>query len=587
MFAQHTCPEQLKSIISKINSLKPIKNSIPAKWENIFAELSGFLQEYQNECNNDQLIYSIVNFASNFDCETTQEIFSNCIQINIGYYSSLFCSSVALEFERIKNYITSLDIYEISIQREAQPIGFLYQTFDSFKERMLKRLYGNYSLDLGVLENNVYTFIDGGITCKSIDSNLPQLPKYDFLEVINFDPSKAAEYTSPQSFSKSRSSFISKPSNYQQNSNLSPPHFEQVEFPANNSFHDKSQSSFLSPTSQPQAHTSFSQNNQQIFNPQEKEFEVNDFFQPQQNSNNNDQSQTELSFQFNHVEPKRSILKKKSPSPSRNNSSGVKFNNRAQPANDKKRASTPVGKNNKLEVGAKIFADIFEFHIERQIGSGAFIASAVSEEQKFVIKRIPMNYTRFTPKFPFLFSLPIESINNFYVTHFSKIGTFDSIISCIHSSRVDENVALFYLLQLLLMIDDLETKFMAHGNICPQKLLNKYPKCELPTSFNINDPVWQDVGICLCSCDEIHYDEGIEDRKAVAKLFHFIAKKTAIDDDFETPPPRWNNEIWVTTFRILQTKDPLASLIELIHGQIQKNPMKLRSQISRIYAKIV
>lgn len=604
MFSPQSNIEELDLLISSINGLRPSQNMIPSRWKNVLSEISDFLTKYPDECNNNKLICALIRFIAKLDSSNTQEIFGNCIDLNIGNFHSLWCTSLAIEFERSKNYILALDVFEISIQREAQPIGFLTQNLDSFKERMLKRLYGNYSLDLGMIDNNKYTYIDGGINCKNINTNLPAIPKYDFLEVINFDPSKAMEYTSPQSFSKSRSSFLAKPTNYQQNYDLSPPHFEEVEFPANsphqfeevefpanNSFHEQNRSSFLSPTSQPvQKQNSFTMQAQPYEPREEIDFFQIHSYQNDQESNqnpskqlhtNNDQSQTELSFQFNHVEPKRSIMKKSSQSPSRSNNSGVKFNNRAQPANDKKRASTPVGKNNKLEVGAKIFADIHEFHIKKQIGSGAFLAE--SEHQEFVIKRIPMDYRPFTPKYPFLFCLPIESITTFYVTEFTKLGTFDMIIPHIHKNRVDENVSLFYLLQLLLIVDDLETKFMTHGNIYPKKLLNKYPKDELPDQFSIDDPIWQETGIKLCACDEIHYDEGIQDRTAVARLFYFIATKSEIENDFGKPPPRWNNEIWSTTFNILQTKDPLASLIELIHNYLQKNSKKLKNQMSRTY----
>lgn len=596
MFHQQANQEPLDLIISQIDGLRVNKNSIPSGWGNILSELAVFLKEYPDECNNNKLICSLVNFISKLDFSLTQEIFDNCIDINIGNFHSLWCTCFAAEFERNGNYITALDIYEISLQREAKPIGFLNQNFDLFKERMLKRLYGNYSLNLGELGDNIYTFIEGGITCKDIKTNLPRRPKYDLLQIINFDQSKTMRYTSPQSFSRSRSSFIAKPSGNRQDSNFSPPQFEEVEFPVNNSFHEKNQSSFLSPTSQPPKQNSFTIQHQ-TYEQQEKEPEI-DFFQMQSFNNNtnnkstsiqlnmnNEQSQPESFFQFNDDAKPKPILKKRSPSPSRSNTSIVKFNNRSQPANDKKRASTPVGKNNKLEVGAKIFADIFEFHITQQIGSGAFLAK--SEDRDYVIKRIPMDYQKFTPKYPFLFCLPIESINNFYVTEYEKLGTFDSVIPHIHKNRVDENVSLFFLLQLLLIIDDLESQNMVYGNINPTKLVNKYRKNDFPDTFNIDDPAWQETGIKICACDEIHHGDEITDREAVARLFYFISTKNELENDFGKPPPRWNNEIWTGTFEILQTKKPLNSLIGFIYSYLQKNVKKLANQISRTYIPLL
>lgn len=602
MFSKKSYQDELNSIIASINALRPIENTIPARWRNIFSNLTDFLNRYPNEHSNNDLICAIINFISNYDTSVTKRFFSDCNQINIGYSHSLWYTSYAIEFEREKNYIKALDIYMTSISRNVSPIEFLIECFDSFKERMLKRLYGNYKLDLGFIDNDKYAFERGEFNCRDVRTNLPSNPKYDFLSLIDFDHSKAKEYSSPQSVSKSFTK--SKFSNYQPDfsfNNFSPPQCEQVEYPAND--YQNHHSSFLSPTSQPQKQSSFSLQNQ-IYEQQE-----NNLFQPSSHSilqpssyqygrdnsqnhsghlifNNNDQSQTELSFPFNQAEPKPILKKNKSPSPSRSNTSGVRFNNKAQPTNDKKRASTPVGKINKLEVGGKIIADIYEFQIIQQIGSGAFLG--IYQDIKYVIKRFPPSYVNFTPRYPFLFCLPIENIDTFYVTKFSIYGTFDKVMSIIHNKNVDESIAMFFLLQLLLIVNDLESNSMSYGNICPEKLINKLSESDAPRTFDLNDQYWQESGIQLCACDEIknNNDEGIEDRKAVARLFYQLATKKEIDDDFEKPPARWNKEIWTKIFQILQTKDSLDPLIESIYAFIQKNVMKLRSSLSRTYIEV-
>lgn len=543
----------LNQIISTIQRIRPNPSYVPQEWEQIFSNIANYVQKYPTECNNDKLIMALINFIANYNLPITQQLFDQCEKINIGKSHALWWTSVAIELERSKNYISAVDIYENSTRKMIQPIDFLLDNYQQFKERMLKRLYSNYRLNLGVLDDCIYEFIEDGICCKNLRGNYPQAPRHDFLNCIGYDAHKAEEIrnTSP-SFSRDRSSIHSK-SHHE--SNFSLPQFEEVDFPISNSREQKQESSFVS--SVPMT----------TFSPFKPEPDVPVY-----------------QYQAIPSEQPKSILKKQSPI--RNTSTGVKFGNAAKGhTNEKRRAPTPVRKR-ELAVGATINADTYQFYIEKQIGSNAF--EAVYQGEKFVIKRIPQNYMPFSPRFTYLFCLPIDTISDFCVTKLLPLGTFDKLIPYIHEGRkINQQVVLYFLLQLLMMITDLESKWMCHGHICPEKLVNMFTDQVIPKEFDITDPIWENVGIKLCSCDRIHGDESLVDRKAVANIFYFLATKQTLNDNYGAPPKFWDANIWNSAFQCLQTRDPLTPIIELIITNLSQNALSLRSGLSKLYIPIL
>ncbi|OHT11205.1 hypothetical protein TRFO_01140 [Tritrichomonas foetus] len=638
--------QQLNAYISQIDALNPINGEIPQQWEELFTEIINFIKKKNfADFNNNRLVFSIVNFISKFNPGHGNSLFYMCDQVGIGSSNTLWHTALAISFEREKNYIMALDIYENSLQKSAQPYEFLEQNYNSFKERMLQRLYGNYILDLGCLEEASYIFNEGGITCKNSTTNLPSRPKYDILDILGFDSAKALQYNSPQysrSFhndSRSMNSYNNNQNNYlhdkitnnhnnslnlSNNFNHNSRSFNSNHSISNNQNYNRNQMSTLSPPQQDDnqndyryiyydqknENRNFQGSSMNIKNNSNDDFfggfnqskdnysptkpiEKAEFVIPPSLENNEDD---EKLFKFD-VLPKgntKSILKKKektattTASPSRG--TGVKFNKNSNVPTipEKKRVPTPVRKR-ELSIGSTILSDVFTFQIISQIGSGAFEADEVNGG-KYVIKKSPIEYSKFNPKYPFLFCLPIDSISDFYVTKFERFGTFDKVIDILHSStRIEENVVLFYLFQLLMMIESLESKWMCHGNISPQKLLNMYSSNDLKASNDLNDTIWQEIGIKLCACDEIRSNESNEDRKSVAALFYFLATKKNFEGNPGEPPKRWNAEIWNQTFQVLQTRSKLDSIIHIIQNHLSQsgNISRLRSVLSRVFIKLM
>ena len=579
-FSYFSTQKIIDAFISQLGELPKQYNRIPNELQKFLSDISYQSQNNNSILNNSNLVVDILSYISKFDENNIQQLFNLFDDVGIGNSHSLWHVSIALQYEHARNYIHALDLYIRGFQKEIQPMSFLENQFNTFKDRMLQRLYKNYYLNLGELDNVFYAFNEGGLVCRYNNSNNPAPPKYQVLEILGYDPSKASEYQSPQSFSKSyddnqRSLNAKNTSFYASNiSNLE--NFDYNLFGTTNV-----QEINLSPTHNDSLATK-NQNNNNILSPTKQ-------FQLQFAEQSMPEDESFYSAELLKIEPKPILKKNKNPS-SINSKQGVKFNRRTHENNSMdtsniqfERKSPRIIQNNEvIEIGTTINISNYSFQIEKKIGTNAFFA--IDRNDSYVIKKIQNEICKFNPKHPSLFCLPVQTSPNLYITHFEKLGSFDNIIALVDQSKktIHEEVSLFFLLQLLLIVDDLESKFLCHGNICPQKLLIQIFSEELPKEFDINNHIWQEAGIKLCACDEIHPDEGIDDRKAIAQIFYYISTKKQLTSNPGDPPKRWNMEIWNKGFQVLQTKNSLRDLIQMIQNYLSTKVLSLRSYLSRL-----
>ncbi|KAH0789059.1 hypothetical protein GPJ56_007036 [Histomonas meleagridis] len=247
-----------------------------------------------------------------------------------------------------------------------------------------------------------------------------------------------------------------------------------------------------------------------------------------------------------------------------------------------KKNSTP---NNRIEVGNSIIIDGETYNIISKISNSSYLCA--NNSSTFHLKQVSHEVIPFMPTNPQYFLVGKLISNNLYITKYCKYGTFQRVIEYCHNRPrgTDELIAHFYLLQMLFIIKNLEEKFLSHGNINMNTLLNRITSLELTKEFDINNPSWIEQGIILCNCENINNNNGNNDRVNVALLFHYFCTKIQLNNNVENCPKRWNNEIWNKTFDFLLNgngnADEIINLIAIELGNPSKG-LQLRSAMSRI-----
>ncbi|KAH0791898.1 hypothetical protein GPJ56_004182 [Histomonas meleagridis] len=463
--------------------------------------------------------------------------------------------------------------------------------FNDFRNRMQKRFSLQKSFSLGELEGLTYTFNNGMITCINTKNKTPSIPKHDLSSLIGhngfslspiqspnvsgtrndrfqpgYDPSLLLDQDGNEcSFEEARLrsigiDFVAR--RLAQTEVQLPPKSKRVPL---------QEIKKSSPISKPQ------------FGFPEPELPPKRNRTPLQEIRKEPPSMPGP-FDLPDEKP-RSILKK----PDQRGhqvTNTVTFGNKSaeKGPTQKRRVPTPTIKKT-LAIGERLMFGGRHYNIVQQLGNSAFLCE--NNTSSFVLKQNPLELQPFNPQHYYLFLVKIPSVEEYYVTKYLKYGTFQDVITFSHSKPrgFDEPTSLFYLYQLLLILNDLEQNFVSHCYIDPENLLNKIPAKELPKEFN-NDPSWEDVGLILCRCDKLVAHEGNIDRESVGKLYHFLCTKKMLNklNEFDKCPKRWNEKIWNEVFRILQTQQDLNNLIELIKTEL-KQPSKglqLRSSLSRI-----
>jgi hypothetical protein len=536
----------LTDLVSAIKSEKPVRGSVSPQWTRILDDLGRLVHNYPEHANSDPLVSAIVSLAAEFSDSTALQIIGDCRAIGIGAAHGLWFSAIALKFEHLTNYISSLDTFKEGIDARAEPRLFLTQQYDHFKKRMLRRLSGQTRLDLGTLENVAYLFIDGGISCKTVDTRVPHGPKHDFISDIGF------VYARPAASQKFQPGFD----------------------PA------------LLSTDDGQGDRCFEEARLQA-----RGIDYVALRRQRDQSEPLERKKAPLTAVEDDPVVPRGILKRPDAKPG--SSTGVRFQrSSAAPAPTYEKKRSPVSPpRSGLIPGQTIIIQSEHYTVEKAIGGSSFLGIAKVGGHKIVVKAQNPRRPQFIPENDELFCLPIIESADYFATTFFEFGTFQDFLSVCHQREhgVPEPVAWFTLLQLVRIIRNLENSWVSHGAIAAETLLNRFSKDELPKAFDINGR-WKDDGFSLCRCDQLvqaHEFDGSPDRRAILNLFCLLALKSELASRIPPLPRRWKNQdLWSGAFQTLQSARPLDPLISQLVDELSKSALALRSWKARINTAI-
>jgi len=523
--------DDISLVLNKIQKIEPIKSQKQEEWIGVHNDLAHFASISEETANDNSIVKTLVTFAAGFDDDICLGILEGFSEQGIGTKHSLWISSLALMYERMKNYIKSIFCFLNGLRIDAQPLGYLESKFKEFKKRMKDRMNTLKQFMLGNHNDIIYTFENGLIS--STKKGKPIDPEIDIFEVIGYNINQPT----PQSFSKSMKELPG----YNPSLLLTKEGIERTFAEARLDFLGVD---FV----------------KQRIDKQKKPLNEN----------------TETFDPFLHEEPKpKSILKKKRTdsiqSPKAVQIESV-FSSPSLP--QKRKALAPIAKP-VFSVGETLNINGMKLNIVKKLGDISYLCE--DELNRFVIK--PKSQIHFAPTFPQLFCLGEKSISDFYASKYEPYS-FEQVIGILHSKRIDENIVLYFALQLLRMLKSLESSSYIHGNIEISQLLFRVSPEELP-SFN-DDAIWSQQGLSLSRCDKLTKNSSENDRKSVSNIIHILATKEPINTTIPPCPTRWNSQIWNEIFAILKSKESFDTIIETILHKLKEKGTSLRSSISRV-----
>lgn len=282
-------------------------------------------------------------------------------------------------------------------------------------------------------------------------------------------------------------------------------------------------------------------------------------------------------------------------SPRNSRSAFVTFDNSAVPAGlpDRRRSPTPIARpSTAILVGEVIDSHsnlIGNLKVDSKIGDRTYLAK--SPKGSFAVKRLTYSDAQnqaltFVNRVQHaeLFALQVDPDHqspDYFITKYFSDGNFETYINSIRNgkTRIDQGVSLFYLLQMIMILQQLEINGFIHGEINEKNLLLRISSDELSKKFGLNEVGWKDTGIVLIRCDQIQKISPMAtsnlkkvDREAVYNLFI----KSAIDPNQIQSglvqydcPKAWNKSIWKMVFDTLSTDTTLDPLMAMIIKELE------------------
>lgn len=207
-------------------------------------------------------------------------------------------------------------------------------------------------------------------------------------------------------------------------------------------------------------------------------------------------------------------------------------------------------------------------------------------ENLYIVKPLSSFVVDINPPNPQNFVLRIKEVNDYYVAQYLTNGSMTDILTEVHKSKyINEYTCLFFLFNMVNILIGLESCGCIHDNINESTLLVNIPNKVL-TPFENND-VWNQAGVCLCSCDKIRKNLNTKvDRISVLSIFYYMCTRQNFDNIHHQPPKRWNPGIWNLAFETLLAGLDLHKLKEELINLLVANGTSVKSQISRIFVSI-
>ena len=579
--SQREIQQIISTIIPQITNLKPKLGNIPIEWNEIQAELLSIISKDSSIANDSEIICALALFANKLTDSNAVKFLNRCNSIGIGLSHTLWFSLIALGYEKMKNYIESLFTFEQAKKNNAQPEAFLDLKYNDFKGRMKKRFQLNDKLELGSHNNIFYLFQNGMIVAKA-NNGMDCNPEFDILKIIG--------YTANQSSFAS----INMSNNTSKQDHYTPGYLASLLIGSDEkecSFEEQRLASLgydylANRRINPNILMADDNQQEEVILPKKKRNPL----QPISVSRVKVEP-LDGSFSFNGLSAQpKSILKKHDqtsvPSP-RNASksiSGVTFDHSVfQQSPDRRRPPTPVPKRQIL-VNEMINTSVGILSIEQQIGEHSYLGR--NQNGDYVIKISHLSSVNFQPQHPKFFSMSISESVDFYITPFYNNGSLEKVINMYNGKKPDQLVSLYYLLNMIIILQDLEDNNCSHDEINPKNLLLRTSSEELSKKFGVNEVGWSDTGLTLIRCDKLSSmksnQEKSNDRLSVYNIFYILSTGNSYSGTFEQCPKRWNNNIWQLTYDILTSNKAFDPLIAMIMKELEQNALSLRCKIARV-----
>ena len=553
----------------------------------------------------------------------------------VGNRNPLWIASLALTFERIRNYVAAFDVYESNIQNTTSP--FFIDKYKDFKERVEIKLKDNEVFDLGVLNDVSYKWINGNITATN-RSGLNVAPEIDILSILNMKTAKQntgeiietkkkiqekAAYDSTLIFKYG--SFIEarlelthqepyKPiqlpkktpaSKRKPLSLISRSETKSETITAEDEFDNRSPilKSSLKPNTRkrvPLSTISRSTYDDEDENPESRPILKNRKPLQQLNSpksllNDEDDGNIESRPILKNRKPLQQI---NSPKPLLNDDDDLvpilkpKSNDKPvsilKPPNSPRNTNSPASRSVKIDTGKQkrtIFAIGDEFSAGTDIrltvvdkkGEHSYICTCDADPEPFVLKINPMPSFLRNIQYKERFLLQDSHFQLYFITPLIKYN-FSQVIDELRKRKfVDELLVVFFLFELNRILISLERLHCVHGNITIDNLLYNISSEVLP-AFDDSFP-WKETGLMLSNCDKIIESRG-NDRKSVKAIICTLING---NPDNETIPKRWSEDFWINVFKTLSNpRQPLTNIESSSNAMLREQGTTLRSRVSRI-----
>lgn len=530
--------QNYRAIIDEINMKRDVRASDKNGWKNLHEKLVDSLIT-DELLNDNEVIKVLLNYAYyDFDDRIIPDILDDFSKRRVGYKNALWISSHSLSHEKNQDYVKAINIYN-SCGSGCKPASFLEIKFREFKKRMKCRLDDSLQMYLGSLNNIHYTYENGLISATQNGRRVD--PQINILKII--------EYQKPKEYSFQKSS----------------------EIPGYN------------------VNIVFSEGISRTFIEARLEADGIDYVALRKSRNND----KEKGFQRSGKEPPstsavaamlsnqsdqvKGILKNQQSlftSPR-----SVKLMSHSENIFDK---NEPIVKS-VLVVGETIKLKNGTFYISSKLGNNSFLCKIKDGSSEYVFKKLPEIVHNFNPVYKYLFCLPDTKFPEFFVTQYIPV-LFRDAVKIMHKKKfVDEELMYFILLQLVRILNDLESNKLTHGNITMDNLAYRPGSSVVLPNFN-DDTAWTTTGICLTGMDKMIKDHG-SDRESVKSIFYFLSTRSFLQSNqnsIPAPVKKWNKKLWELAFSTLNSSNSLNNLEEEILKMLFERGARLKSTISRV-----
>ena len=611
-----TFPKQDRptEIIEEIDSINPESKRDKERWNDLHFELVELCENDEELANSPRVAQKLIKFAYCLDDDKKiNKLMKDFSEKGIGSRNPLWIASLALTYERVKEYVQAFNVYESNLEECVSKSAFAKSKYSDFKQRIEAKLRCNQTFNLGQLNGLRYTWNNGRIECRAPIG--PVEPEIDILAILNFKSNESGyrstqnkkEFDKPEydpnliamhgSFIEARIAMIKEKSEKMDQD-------EEIKLPKKSPITRNNKRKPLAVLSRKESQPSsyFDDEEPAPILKKKKKISLNpppdadDFFAPETEDepklkpkrkplaplsrstitqDDEDDGAMPIPLKHRKMNPVPLITDEKPKSILR-----VPGSPRASPSRVRI-ASGGTPRRTSFAVGDVFSIGSCRMTVKSKKDEHSFICSVDTIPDEFILKITPAPSCLSRLKYKERFSLPDMRFDAYFVTLYIKYE-FSSLIDIMFKKKTEELVVMFFLFELNRMLISLEDIKCSHGGICIENLAYSIPNGQLG-SFNDNED-WKSTGLVLTNCDKVKESKG-SDREDVKKIICYLINK----DPANTSLPKvWEHkDFWNLAFKVLSNHSMQLNQIEIRANQIlREKGAAIKSRISRLHIEL-